>query len=106
MRTNGRVTNTKKKKEKARGNKVKERRERDEETVAGLAGYKRTAVASNPFAAEGDYVKSSRATIAAARSCAAHIREKWTSALRVLPESAELISSRLHKAFLCLYIIL
>lgn len=80
MRGNGRGTNTKKKKEKARGNKVKERCERDEETVAG---YKRTAVASNPFAAEGDYVKSSRATIraaiAAARSCAAHIREKWAS---------------------------
>ncbi|EFN73493.1 hypothetical protein EAG_09510 [Camponotus floridanus] len=53
MRGNGRGTNTKKKKEKARGNKVKERRERDEETVAG---YKRTAVASNPFAAEAQLI--------------------------------------------------
>lgn len=34
--------------EKGRRNKVKEHRERDEETVAA---YKRTAVASNPFAA-------------------------------------------------------
>lgn len=47
----------------------KARRNQDErdgrETVAE---YKRAAVASNPFAAKGDYVKSSRATIRARRS--------------------------------------
>ena len=59
-----RTTSVQESGESIRGNKVKERpKNRDGTTVAG---YKRAAVATNLFAARGDYVKSSRATIRAA----------------------------------------
>jgi len=82
-----------------------------------VAGRKRAAVASNPFAAKGDYVKSSRATIRAAiaavrarprpKMCDLYVRKIAMDFLSFKSfQDLELIPTRLHKAPLWSYIIL